>query len=372
MPDEQKRKPPGIDAMLQIAEAAGCQLRPQVHNRAQLRGLCPFHEADRMKAANTLVVNTREVRFFCRICNVHGTTATFAALTWGVCTAEAAKMLNLMDTDDIGLERPLPIALREPEASVDTRYRIQNSNLLTRAADFYADQLADSTPAARYLARLGIAQRNLEHARVGYTNGTGLYEYLQETDTTPDEIRQSPVFETDDAGELCESFRSAIVMPDLDIVNAARWLMLLAPACPDPGWPWPEDPPPTLNLRGQRPYLFGYTKVANRTPCLIVTDDARIQLVMQSMSVSCCYTLSKTDPPKIAERLAGKVPRAVGVLTHNRELAEQLPHLLGERMPELQVTAPPPPDFLRLLEPSSRDFAAATGGLTKPRLRAAA
>ena len=364
MPDVPKHKAPGLAGMLQIAEAAGCQLRPRLTNRSQLRGLCPFHEADRMKAANTLVVNTREANFFCHICNAHGTSATFAALTWGVCTAEAAKLLELMDTDAIGLARPLPLALREPEASVDTKYRIQNSNLLSRAADFYADQLASSAPASKYLARLGIAQRDLQATRIGYTRGSGLYQYLQDTDTTPDEIRTSPLFATDD-GELIESFRSAIVMPDLDIVNAARWLMLLAPICPAPGQPWPEEPPRTLNLRGQRPYIFGYAKTANGSPCLIATDDARIQLVMQSMGVSCCYTLLQTDAGKIADRLAGKRPRAVGILTHNRQLAEQL----RERLSPLPVTAPPPSDFLRLLEPSSRDFPAATGGLAKPPLR---
>lgn len=358
--------------MLQMAEAAGCQLRPQIHNRSQLRGLCPFHEADHMKAANTLVVDIKDPKFYCRFCNSRGNPTTFAALMWGVCTAEAAQMLELMGSEAVGLERPLPIALREPQASVHSKYRIQNTSLLSRAADFYADQLAKSDPANKYLVRLGIAQRDLQSARVGYVKGWGLYEYLQDTDTTPEEIQQSPLFETNGSGIFSESFHSAIVMPDLDIVNATRWLMLLPPACPDDGQPWPVEPPGTLNLRGQRPYLFGYTKIPKRTPCLIVTDDPRIQLVMQSLSVSCCYTLHQTDAGKIAERLTGKSPHAVGILTHNRELATQLAQLLRERNSDLPVTTPLPLDFLRLLEPSSRDFGAATGGLTKPALQTAA
>ena len=63
MPDEHKHTTPGLTAMLQMAEAAGCQLRPQIHNRSQLRGLCPFHEADHMKAANTLVVDIKDTKF---------------------------------------------------------------------------------------------------------------------------------------------------------------------------------------------------------------------------------------------------------------------------------------------------------------------
>ena len=352
-----------IDSMMHLAETAGCQLMPQVNKPQLLRGLCPFHETQRLHTANTLVVNALTGNFHCQAqtCKVNGTPTTFVALIWGVCHAEAHRILATTDPNDIRLERPTPICMVEPSASARSKYRPQNTNLLTRATDYFAASIITTPAALTYLARLGIPLHTIESTKVGYIKGWGLANYLRQTDTTQAEIEQSPLFGANGRGKLVERFRSAITMPDLDIVKATRWILLIPPNCPEPGQPWPKEPPRPLHLRGQRPYLFGLSNTPRRSPFLTLTDDARIQLVMQAENVPSCHTIYRNDPEKIVDYLISKHPRSLSLMLHDRTLADSLAETFAAKDTDIRVKNMPPDRFLPLLEPSTRDLTPIVG-----------
>ena len=199
-------------------------------------------------------------------------------------------MLELDAGRKMGLTRPIPVCMREPEASARQWFRAQNTNLLSRATEYYAATLITAVPPLVYMARLGIIAPDAAPSKIGYAKGWGLAEFLEGTDTTPREIAQSPLFEREAGDNPSERYVAALVMPDLDILNATRWVLLLPSVCPDYGAPWPETPPFPMYLLGQRPYLFGYGATPKRAPCAALTDDPRIQPVLQAIDIPSCYT----------------------------------------------------------------------------------
>lgn len=355
-----------IDSMLHLAETAGCQLMPQATKPRLLRGLCPFHETQKLHTANTLVVNLLTGNFHCQHCKVNGTPTSFIALIWGVCLAEANRMLTTIDAESIQLERPTPLCMREPQASANLNFRSQNTSLLTRATDYFAGSVVSSPAALNFLTRLGIPVHNIDKTKVGYIKGWGLASYLKRTDTTRDELEQSPLFSVSDSGKLTERFRSALTMPDLDIVGATRWMLLIPPLCPEPGQPWPKFPPRQLHLRGQRPYLFGLANTPRNCPFFSFTDDPRIQLVMQAENIPSCHALRRQDAEKVCEYLITKEPKSLTLMLHNRSLAEGLVDTFAAKRPDIKVNNIPPDQFLLLLEPATRDLRPIVGNRRDP------
>ena len=350
-----------IGAMMQLADAAGCQLRPQVSDPKTMRGLCPFHEADKMQNANTLSVNHAEGRFYCQYCKTHGDATAFVGLLWGTSLAETHRLLELNGDEKLSLARPTPVCMREPEASQKMWFRAQNTSLLSRATDCYVQNLTTTVAPLVYMARLGIIAPDAAPSKIGYAKGWGLADFLEDTDATPDEIAQSPLFRQEQDDNLSERYVAALVMPDLDVLNATRWMLLLPPSCPEYNEPWPATPPTPMYLPGQRPFLFGYGATPKRAPCLTLTDDPRIQLVLQVRDIPSCYNPERKDAAKIATRLVSKTPRAVALMLHDRQLSQDLTESLKAAQPNLKIVAPPPDRFLRLLEPATRSFADVTG-----------
>lgn len=347
--------------MIQLAAVAGCQLRHQASDPKTMRGLCPFHEANKMQNANTLIVNHSEGRFHCQYCKTHGDSTAFIALIWGTSLAETHRLLELNGNHELSMTRPTPVCMREPEASQRMWFRAQNTCLLSRATDYYVQNIVTEVPPLVYMARLGIIAPDTAPSKIGYAKGWGLANFLEETDASADEIAQSPLFRPQSDDNLSERYVASLVMPDLDILNATRWMMLLPPSCPDFDSPWPETPPTPMYLPGQRPYLFGYGATPKRAPCLTLTDDPRIQLVLQVQDIPSCYNPERKEAEKIATRLATKEPRAIALMLHNQQLSQELTESLKAAQPNLKTIAPAPEEFLRLLEPATRNFTEVTG-----------
>lgn len=255
-----------IGAMMQLADAAGCQLRPQVSDPKTMRGLCPFHQADKMQNANTLSVNHAEGRFHCQYCKTHGDATAFVGLIWGTSLAETHRLLELNGGEELSLARPTPVCMREPEASQRMWFRAQNTSLLSQATECYVQNLTTTVAPLVYMARLGIIAPDAAPSKIGYAKGWGLADFLEDTDASPDEIAQSPLFRQESDANLSERYVAALVMPDLDVLNATRWMLLLPPSCPEYDEPWPATPPTPMYLPGQRPYLFGYGATPKRAP----------------------------------------------------------------------------------------------------------
>ena len=350
MPTEASHLP----RLIQMAEAMGCQLRPQQNNPRIMRGLCPFHASPRLHSINTLVVNTLTGHFQCQRCQTQGNPASFVARCWGVTIAEANKMIERLGPEPITSLRPTPIALQDPDRHTPPTFRIQNSYLLTQATEFYEQELNLSLKALSYLARLGITQERADACRIGYAKGWGLREHLNLRDVSNEEIDASPLFRTDRRANVVERYHDIITIPDLDRAQATRWILALPPVAPKPGQPWPARPPQALPLNGHRPFLFGLGSTGWNEPRIAITDDPRIILVMQDAEIPVCHTIGRQEPEKIAQRLMDKHPRLVAIAFQDQPLGDAIAAAIAEH--------PRPPRIVRYntswisaaLEPATR------------------
>ena len=347
---------PHVQRLIQMADAMGCQLRPQETNPILMRGLCPFHASPRLHSINTLVVNTQTGRFQCQRCNARGTAVPFIARCWGVTITEANKMIERMGPEPITALRPTPIAMQDPERNDPEAFRIQNSYLLTQATDFYAQQLNVSLPALSYLARLGVTQEAADQWRIGYATGQGLREYLNRHDVSDQEIVQSPLFRPDRRNNIVERYTNIITIPDLDAARATRWMLALPPVAPKPGQPWEISPPQALPLNGQRPYLFGLASTDWNEPSIAVTDDPRVILLMQEAQIPVCHTIGRKEAEKIANRLLDKYPKLVALAFQDKDLGDAIADVMAARNNPPRVVIYDSTWIERALEPATRDL----------------
>ena len=347
---------PNVQRLIQMADAMGCQLRPQQSNPLLMRGLCPFHASPRLHSINTLVVNTQTGRFQCQRCHARGNAASFIAQCWGVTIAEANKMIERMGPEPVTALRPTPIAMRDPERTAPDSFRIQNSYLLTQATDFYNQQLSVSLPGLSYLARLGVTQETADACRIGYATGHGLREHLNRHDVSDDEITQSPLFRPDQRNNIVERYSNIITIPDLDAAHATRWMLSLPPVAPKPGQPWQSSPPQALPLNGQRPYLFGLAATDWNEPRIAVTDDPRIILIMQEAQIPVCHTIGRQEPEKIANRLLDKYPKLVAFAFRDQGLGAAISNVMAARQHPPRIVSYDATWMTNALEPATRDL----------------
>ena len=351
-----------IQRLFQMAEAMGCQLRPQQNNPYHMRGLCPFHASPRLHSINTLVVNIHTGRFLCQRCDAHGNPASFIAQCWGVTISEANRMIERLGPEPITSLRPTAIAMQEPDRQAPLTFRIQNSYLLTQATEFFSQELELSLTALSYLARLGVTQERADAGRLGYSKGWGLREHLRLRDVSDEEIDESTLFHTDRRNNIVERYRDIITIPDLDAAQATRWMLALPPVGPKPGQPWPSQPPQAIPLNGQRPYLFGLGSAPWHAPRLAVTDDPRVILIMHEEHIPVCHTIGRQDPDKIAHRILQKHPRLVAFAFQDQELGAAIADVMAAQNNSPRIVRYTAPWITAALEPATRDLSATREG----------
>lgn len=314
-----------VKKAISLAEEAGCQLRPMQSNPTVLRGLCPFHHANTMQNSNTLRLDTQRATFRCQFCGVDGTMVSFAAIMWEMSIPEA---LQIMNTDDIiAMERPTPICMREPELSEDVRFRAQNSHILTKATQYYSGKLAKSHEAMTFVTRLGITMAQTEMMKIGYTDGWGLINFLQQAGISQDEIATSTLITTDQKGQLTERYERVLTIPHLDTSGNTAWMMMVYPASPDLDEQWDEKPHRPIDLWGKRPYMLGSLSIRKNEPSICITDDPRVYLVTKALGISTLYTMGRThldNALKIAQKVAEREPHHLTIACQEPAIAEAI------------------------------------------------
>ena len=132
---------------------------------ARFTGLCPFHD----ERSPSFSVDPQEKLYHCFGCGVGGDVIKFVEEKEGLAFPDAVEALA--DRYGVELEREA----EDPRAEELRRKRGRLSELLERAAAFYASFLRDSPQAARargYLAERGLGSEVLEAFGVGCAPGT--------------------------------------------------------------------------------------------------------------------------------------------------------------------------------------------------------
>ncbi len=275
---KQQRVIQNYPRMLQIARDMGCQLQPIPTNRAILRGLCPFHDADTLVNAKTLIVDTRSVKFHCTLCNANGDPTAFIAKAWGVSAQDAEQLIQ--HHQDVGATRP-----HYPEGHFHQDQDSpppQNTALLTRASRFFGEQLYGNYHPLEFLARLAVTPQEAEKKGVGYCPGAGLREALTERGATAEEIEQSPLFNQNTG---LETFAGNITIADRDSTGAAVWMAAVEPQPPDDNYCWKTTRPSTYGISGRKPFLFNINNIPAAGNPVTITDDSRLYIVLAANEI---------------------------------------------------------------------------------------
>ena len=329
--------------MLKIAEELGCQLSPTPASPSILRGLCPFHDADTVANADTLMVNTTTTRFWCIRCPAQGNPTAFAAKAWLVSARDARTLMEANPT--AGADRPL----YKPQPTEDNREQArpqpQNTAILTRAAHFYAAQLYKYFEPMHFLARLGIHPREAAKSGIGYCPGEGLKDYLLENGISETEVLQSSLFQEHTGMEL---FNGRMTLADQDYTGGTMWITSFPPDAPTDNYRWKQSPRPTMGLPGQKPYLFNLGKIEQRAEATVLTDDQRLYIALRGKEHPCILVTQKrrdrleleTHVRRITNALGTKELKSINIAMHDRALRERIQEALqgSEKPPKAVAT----------------------------------
>ena len=347
-----------VKKAVKLAEASGCQLRPTQKNPSILRGICPFHYSTNMQSANTLQVDTYKGSFQCQYCKVGGTMAGFAAMIWGMAVPEAFEIINTDPTVEI--ERPVPMAMREPEKSQDIRFRTQNSFLLTKASNYFCQKLNRSHEALSYLARLGISKAQSEHIKIGYTDGWGLIRALRNAKVSEEEIAESTLMTKDSRGKLVERYERVLTIPHLDAANHTSWFMMMPPASPETDEQWAQSPRRPIDLWGKRPYMMGTLSTTKNEETVCITDDPRVFLVVRAHGLPAIYTMDRKGEEqlqKVATRLRERQPWHLSIACYDQEVSKELAAQYEKiKMPKATMRVLSSTELYETLEPANRNM----------------
>ena len=276
------------------------------------------------------------------------------AMIWGVAVTEAHEMLESMDGRVATTKRPEPMAMRDREKRLDPKFRRQNTHLLTAAARHFREGLKNHDPAARYIRKLGITTYDARRVRLGATGHPNLVEALRQTGCTTAEIRESPLIRVGRDGRQECSFYEAIAIPDTDVIGATKWMTMVKARPEEALLEQPAAPP--MALPGRRPYLLGMAPIPNEAPRLIATDDVRIYMILLTNGITACYTLSRKDGKRIAQRLTAKRAKKIELVMWDRTLAEEIASNVRNAGQGRNITEWNESEVSRLIDPNKRDL----------------
>ena len=358
---ERERKPPGeyFAQMMKVAGELGCQLQQNPQNRNQLRGLCPFHEAETLQNLKTLVINTNQRKFWCTYCNTGGNPLTFMAMSWST-SAWDARVLAESVQDRVGAERPPYPGGYFIQKRRNTPVP-QNTAVLTLATRYYRQNVTQDYDCLFFLARLGIRPEQAQQVGIGFCNGRGLMEFLEERGIPQDEIESSPLFSR--KGEK-ETMMGRITLSDLDYTGATTWMTSAFPQEPDGKNDWPLDRPGTYGLPGLRPYIFNNKAITRPGHKLTLTDDFRLHLLLASNNITSTLVTRKHVPGHnedefarhLSENLCERGIRDLTLAAHNRQRSHTIRDQFLEQDPSNRVKSLYREEIIQELNLSSRDL----------------
>ena len=355
--------------MLKVARELGCQIQPSSANPNMLTGLCPFHESRTLHEAKTLHVDLQTTRFWCNICEITGNPMIFIAKIWGMSAQETYEFI-VTDHCEVTAQRPRH-QQQNGQRNDEGPPEAQNTAILTLTSRYYGQNVETSFTALNYLARLGIEPRRAVGLGFGYSSGEGLREYLEQKGATPEEIKQSPLFQEMTGMEILSG---CPVLSDLDFTGATIWMMGMPPDEEDAGGRWKQGRPRTRGIRGRRNQLFNLKQVNQRSTNMVVTDDPRLHLVLAAANAPTTMTTQSrrnSSVETMTERIASLLERrgvdSIILATHDRELGEKIHRATTQAQPKTKAQYRSPEEMMRQLNPQERDLEKFTG--TEPQQR---
>ena len=358
--------------MLKVAREMGCQIQPSSANPNILSGLCPFHESRTLHEAKTLHVDLQTARFWCGICEITGNPMIFIAKVWGMSAQETYEFI-ITDGCEVTAQRPHHQQQQNGPWNNEGPPEAQNTAILTLTSRYYGQNVETSFTALNYLARLGIEPSRAVQLGFGYCSGEGLREYLEQKGATPDEIKQSPLFQEITGMEILSG---CPVLSDMDYTGATIWMMGMPPDEGDAGGRWKPGRPRTRGIRGRRNQLFNLKQINQRSKNMVVTDDPRLHLVLTSENAPSTMTTQsrrnssvETMTERIASLLERRGVNSIILATHDRELGERIHRATAQAQPKTRAQYRSLEEMMQQLNPQERDLEKFTGTEPQPRNR---
>ena len=194
-----------LRARTPIAEVIGRTVRLARTGR-NLKGNCPFHNE------KTPSFYVYEDAYHCFGCGAHGDVLSFVMQSTGAGFMETVEQL----AGAAGLDVPKPT----PEAAEAERRRLDLSEVLTRAAEFFARRLflPEGRAALDYLRGRGLTDETIRRFGLGWSgDGRGaLPAELSRDGITQDQLLESGLLRETETGERRELFYNRVMFPIRD------------------------------------------------------------------------------------------------------------------------------------------------------------
>lgn len=351
-----------IRAVVATAEEMGCQLQPSPARPSILKGLCPFHQITPNGDRQSLEVNTDTGRFYCNACGAQGNPMAFLALVWGV-SAQDAHILFEANPEARSQRPPYPDSFYVTEGD---RPRPQNTALLSKAAAHYGEQLWLHYEALTFLSHLGVHPKKAQAAGIGYCPGGTLEECLRDDAIppilTPREMDDTQLLHPVNRHEV---MTGRIIITDQDYLGATLWLTSMRPdTASDEADHWGQDRPSTYGISGARQYLLNNYAIDRQRGLAILTDDARVYILMASNNLPVALLTQRrrpdTDLKDIAERTANALRRRqvkkLVIINHDLPLRRMLQQQLTPDLGAENIATYTKDQLLQTLEKKGRDL----------------
>ena len=345
--------------MMRLSEEIGCQLRPNTKNPAVLNGLCPFHEADTMRDAKTLTIDTEMLRFWCSTCDASGNPLAFIARVWGASARDTYHLIQhqIKEKGEITLERP-PYPSKHFQRPREKAPIAQNTALLTRAGKYYGRKLLENFEPLHFLVQLGIHPKQATRIGLGYSTGNGLKEYLSRHGFSEDEINSSPLFyESSDLEVLTER----ITIAERDYTNAAMWMTSMLPEGLNENHKWSDRKPKTHGIRETKPHLLNTVNLTRRNPNAVLTEDARLYIILAVNDIPCILIHQIDDDlnknaDMVLNELKNKNLENLSIAMHHREARRKIGTRIPEEIQSARVRYFTRDDIMGTLDIQTRDL----------------
>lgn len=346
-------------AMLRIAVDMECDIQLDQENRDHFTAHCPFHPHTSPNNARTLTIDSTTALFTCSACGAKGNPYAFAAMAWGV-TANDAHLLLAHNGQQVTAERP-PYPDPEPRQRNRWQTEVSNTAVMTRALARYKADLLTSYDALRYLAKLQIDPQKVVAAQIGFATGNGLEAHLLDNGVTPQEIKTSPLFDHDNDEE---TFTGKIILGDTDFTGGCIWLTSLSVTEAHNLQPWRHGRPPLFGIPAMKPDLMNLYSISPRTKTAVVTDDARLYIILAAEGTPTTLITQKRRPntpieeraDRYARTLLRRTPRRAALVMHDRDLMTRLSRALLRSRAGFKTTLADANTISANIDPHTRDL----------------
>lgn len=350
-------------AMLRIAVDLSCDLQMDQKDNDTFTAECPFHPDSLTTKKRTMTIKTQTALFHCAACGARGNPYAFAGRAWRV-TANDAHILLAHNGQQVTASRPpYPPPAQAGNSKNGRLPPSANTAIMTRALDHYRKNLLTSYEAIRYLAKLAVDPHIAAQANIGFSSGHGLIEHLREQGITDQEIAETPLLNQDSSEE---TLAGRIIISDTDFTGGCIWMTSMGTQEGQDHSPWKYGRPALYGIPALKPDLLNLYSISPRTKTAVVTDDARLYLVLAAAGTPAALITQKrratSDVRQRAQRYASGIlrrnPRRVSLVLHDREMMARLKEALQAANPRLRIAAKSGEAITENVEPSTRDIGA--------------